>query len=101
MLSLRQEEDPSNRFHVPRRRRFGFPPITPNACVRDAVLHQLFDLVWSRMVTNLSGNGRSKPSLLEVTIVILSTHTSYQYVCLGLLFIIAYNIINMVQGSAI
>ena len=31
---------------TPRRRRVGFPPITPNACVKDSVASGAFDSVW-------------------------------------------------------
>nr|CAB3244290.1 protein FAM149B1 [Phallusia mammillata] len=44
------DEENAKKYHVPRRRRLGFPPITPNACVKDAVLHQLFNNIWSDIV---------------------------------------------------
>ncbi|XP_076822428.1 protein FAM149B1-like isoform X1 [Clavelina lepadiformis] len=59
------EEENTKRYYIPRRRRLGFPPITPNACVRDAVLHQVFDVVWNRVVACLSSDKRSKASLLK------------------------------------
>nr|XP_002129894.1 protein FAM149B1 [Ciona intestinalis] len=64
------EEEHAKRYHVPHRRRLGFPPITPNACVRDAVLHHIFDLLWSRVVPCLAGSGkeRSKMSILKVLV---------------------------------
>lgn len=68
------EDDMAKRYHVPRRRRLGYPPITPNACVRDAVINQLFDITWRKMVSSLhgrrsSGNlsqSKSKKSLWKV-----------------------------------
>ena len=62
-------DDEEKRYHIPRRRRLGFPPITPNACVRDAVLHLLFDVVWSRLISTLSSSSSGKhqqQSLLQV-----------------------------------
>lgn len=44
----------------------GFPPVTPNACVRDAVLHQLFDEVWLRLVTELASKTEKGECLLKV-----------------------------------
>lgn len=48
-----EEEDSVKRYHVPRRRRLGYPPITPNACVRDAVINQLFDNAWVKLISCL------------------------------------------------
>ncbi|XP_064616830.1 protein FAM149B1-like isoform X2 [Liolophura sinensis] len=31
---------------IPRRRRLGFPPVTPNACLRDTVSCAVFDYIW-------------------------------------------------------
>ncbi|XP_039261327.1 uncharacterized protein LOC120337565 [Styela clava] len=47
------EDETAKRYHVPRRRRLGYPPITPNACVRDAVINQLFDLTWVKLISSL------------------------------------------------
>jgi len=67
---FREDDENSKRYHVPRRRRLGFPPITPNACVRDAVLHQVFDNVWSGVVHCLaSSNSKFKTSLLKVCLI--------------------------------
>ncbi|XP_077999146.1 protein FAM149B1-like [Glandiceps talaboti] len=37
------------KYHAPRRRRLGFPPITPNACLQDTIACQVFDSVWSEV----------------------------------------------------
>ena len=61
----RDEDEHSKKYHVPRRRRLGFPPITPNACVRDTVLHQIFDSTWYHIVSCLSAPAQPT-SLLKV-----------------------------------
>ena len=67
IVYFRDEEEHSKKYHVPRRRRLGFPPITPNACVRDAVLQQVFDTTWSHVISCLSGPTDTKPTpLLKV-----------------------------------
>jgi len=67
LLFSRDEEEHSKKYHVPRRRRLGFPPITPNACVRDAVLQQIFDRTWNHVIFCLSGPTDTKPTpLLKV-----------------------------------
>ena len=38
------------RGHRANKRR-GLPPITPNACVRDTVGSQVFDLIWAEVGT--------------------------------------------------
>ncbi|XP_076075186.1 protein FAM149B1-like isoform X2 [Mytilus galloprovincialis] len=35
---------------TPRRHRVGYPPITPNACVKDSVLSSVFDSVWQEII---------------------------------------------------
>lgn len=67
MLFHRDDEENHRKYHVPRRRRLGFPPITPNACVRDSVLQQIFDLLWSRIVACFSHPIKNK-SLIKVKI---------------------------------
>ncbi|XP_070185605.1 protein FAM149B1-like isoform X2 [Littorina saxatilis] len=36
---------------TPRRRRVGYPPITPNACVKDSVLSAAFDTMWFEIMS--------------------------------------------------
>ncbi|GFO38388.1 protein fam149b1-like, partial [Plakobranchus ocellatus] len=36
---------------TPRRRRVGFPPITPNACVKDSVTSGAFDHIWQEIMS--------------------------------------------------
>ena len=36
-------------------KRQGLPPITPNACVRDTVGSQVFDLIWAEVGTFVGG----------------------------------------------
>ena len=31
----------------------GLPPVTPNACVRDAVCSEVFDQIWNEVITVL------------------------------------------------
>ena len=35
---------------TPRRHRVGYPPITPNACVKDSVLSSVFDSIWQEII---------------------------------------------------
>jgi len=69
-------EDEDKRYHVPRRRRLGFPPVTPNACVRDAVLHQLFDEVWLRLVTELASKTEKGECLLKLLVQKITNRSS-------------------------
>ncbi|XP_070545257.1 protein FAM149A-like isoform X2 [Ptychodera flava] len=39
------------KYHTPRRRRQGFPPITPNACLQDSISCQVFDSLWNEVST--------------------------------------------------
>ncbi|XP_077868164.1 protein FAM149B1-like [Saccoglossus kowalevskii] len=39
------------KYHNPRPRRLGFPPITPNACLQDTINNQVFDAAWSEIIT--------------------------------------------------
>ncbi|OWF49843.1 protein FAM149B1-like isoform X2 [Mizuhopecten yessoensis] len=57
---------------TPRRRRVGYPPITPNACVKDAVMSSVFDNMWQEILEWMRNINRqysilvleeSKPSL--------------------------------------
>ena len=34
--------------------RLGYPPVTPNACARDAMTSQIFDQIWGEVRTALS-----------------------------------------------
>lgn len=36
---------------TPRRHKVGYPPITPNACVKDSVLSSVFDSIWQEIIT--------------------------------------------------
>lgn len=36
---------------TPRRHRVGYPPITPNACVKDSVLSSVFDSIWQEIIS--------------------------------------------------
>ncbi|BFZ03308.1 hypothetical protein BsWGS_06347 [Bradybaena similaris] len=36
---------------TPRQRRVGYPPITPNACVKDSVMSGVFDHVWQEIMS--------------------------------------------------
>ncbi|GFS18715.1 protein FAM149B1-like [Elysia marginata] len=36
---------------TPRRRRVGFPPVTPNACVKDSVTSGAFDHIWQEIMS--------------------------------------------------
>ena len=66
-MMFRNDEEYNKKYYVPRHRRFGFPPITPNACVRDAVFHQVFDTAWSLVISCLNEPISGKQtSLLKV-----------------------------------
>ncbi|XP_072050535.1 protein FAM149B1-like isoform X2 [Amphiura filiformis] len=43
------EEHERKKYHAPRRRQ-GFPPVTPNACMQNTVLSQTFDVLWAEVV---------------------------------------------------
>lgn len=72
------EEDTVKRYHVPRRRRLGYPPITPNACVRDAVINQLFDSTWVKLISCLNkvkvGNEVSKKSIRSLWKILFDSY---------------------------
>ncbi|XP_025115159.1 protein FAM149B1-like isoform X2 [Pomacea canaliculata] len=36
---------------TPRRRRVGYPPVTPNACVKDSVSSEVFDSMWQEIMS--------------------------------------------------
>ncbi|XP_078359550.1 protein FAM149A-like isoform X2 [Oculina patagonica] len=42
--------DSSTGFKYRRQQRRGYPPVTPNACAKDAVVSQLFDQAWGEVV---------------------------------------------------
>lgn len=48
LLLCREEEvtEPSTGNRYRRQQRRGYPPVTPNACAKDAVVSQLFDQAW-------------------------------------------------------
>lgn len=41
---------------TPRRRRVGYPPVTPNACVKDSVSSEVFDSMWQEVRLAANGN---------------------------------------------
>ncbi|XP_071503465.1 protein FAM149B1-like [Diadema antillarum] len=43
------ENHERKRYHTARRRE-GFPPLTPNACVQNTVMSQVFDVLWAEIV---------------------------------------------------
>lgn len=46
-FSIRFEDTPEQKRNiVPRQRRLGYPPVTPNACLRDTVSCAVFDYIW-------------------------------------------------------
>ncbi|XP_067671336.1 protein FAM149B1-like isoform X1 [Haliotis asinina] len=45
-------EDSEHKKQItPRRRRIGYPPITPNACVKDSVASSVFDCMWNEIIS--------------------------------------------------
>ncbi|XP_041362202.1 primary cilium assembly protein FAM149B1-like isoform X2 [Gigantopelta aegis] len=45
-------EDLDNKKQItPRRRRIGYPPITPNACLKDSVTSAVFDFMWQEIIS--------------------------------------------------
>ncbi|XP_065838827.1 protein FAM149B1-like [Oscarella lobularis] len=40
-------------FRRRRQRRLGLPPVTPNACVKDSTISELFDRIWSDVLVQL------------------------------------------------
>ena len=52
-LFCREEEgtEPSKDVKYRRQQRRGYPPVTPNACAKDAVVSQLFDQAWGEVCT--------------------------------------------------
>ena len=53
MLLIYSYEDTSDskKQLTPRRRRFDYPPITPNACLKDTVASSAFDCLWQEVST--------------------------------------------------
>lgn len=51
VLVCREEEgtEPRNDVKYRRQQRRGYPPVTPNACAKDAVVSQLFDQAWGEV----------------------------------------------------
>jgi len=47
-------EEEGRRYHVPHRRKQGFPPVTPVRCARETVQQQLFDVIWSNVINKLT-----------------------------------------------
>ena len=53
-VSLCSDEGPAERRRRSRLRGTrGLPPVTPNACVRDAVCSEVFDQIWNEIITVL------------------------------------------------
>jgi len=52
--NVTEMEDEGRRYHVPHRKKQGFPPVTPVRCARDTVFQQLFDVIWSNVITKLT-----------------------------------------------
>ena len=52
-MPCREEEgtEPSKDVKHRRQQRRGYPPVTPNACAKDAVVSQLFDQAWGEVCT--------------------------------------------------
>lgn len=51
ILLCREEEgtEHGKDFKYRRQQRRGYPPVTPNACAKDAVVSQLFDQAWGEV----------------------------------------------------
>lgn len=43
--------EPNKDVKYRRQQRRGYPPVTPNACAKDAVVSQLFDQAWGEVCT--------------------------------------------------
>lgn len=47
---FRYEESSNDKKQLtPRRRRVGYPPITPNASIKDSVISSAFDAIWQEV----------------------------------------------------
>ncbi|XP_035829383.1 protein FAM149B1-like [Aplysia californica] len=52
LFPLRYEDNMEYKKQItPRRRRVGYPPITPNACVKDSVTSAAFDHMWQEIMS--------------------------------------------------
>lgn len=49
-LYFRYDESSNDKKQLtPRRRRVGYPPITPNASIKDSVISSAFDAIWQEV----------------------------------------------------
>lgn len=78
--------EPNKDVKYRRQQRRGYPPVTPNACAKDAVVSQLFDQAWGEVCTCTwikhvftSCSAHEKPSYMFL-LFYLSVEHSFQYI---------------------